>query len=358
MDRGSARHARSRKAVWGRRSSHGRRRRAGAARVGCGDVTRQGTALVVPDRRRARGRIRRRAGRVRRRRSRSDVVTVVDDVPTIFNDLGRVTFALAMKDPAAPTRRRRRRRTTSSPSTATACASSAPTAATRRASTCRTRSTARHRDRAAATRPGRVRRCPHPGEGRKRRCARWRATARHHLDDRRGHVLRPRPDRPRGQRDRQHLGQLRQLRRPELGARHGLSCSRQDFMTRHRSRVARLPARLSRGLHDEEPGGAAARPGRPSSASRSRSRVTRTSLPQDGASQSLVTVTARDANAQPLRNVTLRAETRVDGTPVDFGSALGAQHRDRRGRPGHARLHGAVVAGRGGATRSRSSTSS
>lgn len=42
-------------------------------------------------------------------------------------------------------------------------------------------------------------------------------------------------------------------------------------------------------------------------------------LPQDGASQSVVTVTALDANAQPIRNLTLRTETRVDGTPVDFG---------------------------------------
>jgi PKD repeat protein len=44
------------------------------------------------------------------------------------------------------------------------------------------------------------------------------------------------------------------------------------------------------------------------------------SLPQDGASQSLVTVTVRDADSRPLRNVTLRVETRVDNTPVDFGS--------------------------------------
>ena len=42
-------------------------------------------------------------------------------------------------------------------------------------------------------------------------------------------------------------------------------------------------------------------------------------LPQDGASQSFIVVTARDANAQPLRNLTMRAETRVNGTPVDFG---------------------------------------
>jgi PKD repeat protein len=43
-------------------------------------------------------------------------------------------------------------------------------------------------------------------------------------------------------------------------------------------------------------------------------------LPQDGASQSLITVTARDATAQPLRNMTVRAEIRVGGTPVDFGN--------------------------------------
>jgi PKD repeat protein len=43
-------------------------------------------------------------------------------------------------------------------------------------------------------------------------------------------------------------------------------------------------------------------------------------LPLDGASQSFVTVTARDAASQPIRNLTLRAETRVGGLPVDFGS--------------------------------------
>ena len=42
-------------------------------------------------------------------------------------------------------------------------------------------------------------------------------------------------------------------------------------------------------------------------------------LPQDGASQSFITVTARDANSQPMRNLTMRTETRVGGTPVDFG---------------------------------------
>jgi chitodextrinase len=43
-------------------------------------------------------------------------------------------------------------------------------------------------------------------------------------------------------------------------------------------------------------------------------------LPQDGASQSLVTITARDPNGQPVRSLQLRAEMRVNGTPVDFGS--------------------------------------
>jgi len=43
-------------------------------------------------------------------------------------------------------------------------------------------------------------------------------------------------------------------------------------------------------------------------------------LTQDGASQSIVTITARDNNGQPLRNLTLRTETFVGGTRVDFGS--------------------------------------
>ncbi|HEY7498777.1 MAG TPA: PKD domain-containing protein [Vicinamibacterales bacterium] len=43
-------------------------------------------------------------------------------------------------------------------------------------------------------------------------------------------------------------------------------------------------------------------------------------LSLDGASQSLITVTAKDGAAQPIRNLTLRVETRVDGVPVDFGS--------------------------------------
>ena len=43
-------------------------------------------------------------------------------------------------------------------------------------------------------------------------------------------------------------------------------------------------------------------------------------LPQDGASQSFITVTARNENSLPVRNLTLRTETRVGGVPVDFGT--------------------------------------
>jgi PKD repeat protein len=43
-------------------------------------------------------------------------------------------------------------------------------------------------------------------------------------------------------------------------------------------------------------------------------------IQQDGASQSVVTITARGPNGAPLANVPVRAEIRVNGTPVDFGS--------------------------------------
>lgn len=43
-------------------------------------------------------------------------------------------------------------------------------------------------------------------------------------------------------------------------------------------------------------------------------------LQQDGASQSVVTVTARDANGQPARNLSMRVEIRLGGTIADFGS--------------------------------------
>src|SRR5450759_1555846 len=43
-------------------------------------------------------------------------------------------------------------------------------------------------------------------------------------------------------------------------------------------------------------------------------------LTQDGASQSLVTITVRDANGQPVRNVALRANITVNGVITDFGT--------------------------------------
>jgi chitodextrinase len=48
--------------------------------------------------------------------------------------------------------------------------------------------------------------------------------------------------------------------------------------------------------------------------------VTPDILQQDGRSQSVVTVTARGPNGQPLSNVPLRAEIQVNGSPVDFGA--------------------------------------
>ena len=48
--------------------------------------------------------------------------------------------------------------------------------------------------------------------------------------------------------------------------------------------------------------------------------VTPDVLNQDGASQSIVTVTARDQNGQPLRNLALRGEINVNGISADFGT--------------------------------------
>lgn len=43
-------------------------------------------------------------------------------------------------------------------------------------------------------------------------------------------------------------------------------------------------------------------------------------LTQDGASQSLITITARDASGAPARNITLRVETFANGQLVDIGT--------------------------------------
>jgi hypothetical protein len=76
--------------------------------VSCGDMTRQGTGssfLIINALEAASGAEPSRFGGT----LNSDVVTVVDDVPTIFNDIGRVRLSLAMKDaggvdlPTSPT---------------------------------------------------------------------------------------------------------------------------------------------------------------------------------------------------------------------------------------------------------------
>ena len=43
-------------------------------------------------------------------------------------------------------------------------------------------------------------------------------------------------------------------------------------------------------------------------------------LSLDGASQSLVTITVRDPNGKPVRNLSLRAEISIGGVRADFGS--------------------------------------
>lgn len=48
--------------------------------------------------------------------------------------------------------------------------------------------------------------------------------------------------------------------------------------------------------------------------------VTPDSIQQDGASQSIVTATATGLNGEPLPNLSLRAEIRVNGVLVDFGT--------------------------------------
>lgn len=71
------------------------------ASVSCGSLTREGTAssyLVITTLEASSGAEDGEFGG----ELESDVLTVVEDVPTIFADNGRVTFALALKDPGAP----------------------------------------------------------------------------------------------------------------------------------------------------------------------------------------------------------------------------------------------------------------
>jgi hypothetical protein len=67
------------------------------ASVSCGDMTRDGQAssyLIITSLQAASGADEELGGDLR-----SDVITIVDDVPTIFNDTGEVQFLLGMKDP-------------------------------------------------------------------------------------------------------------------------------------------------------------------------------------------------------------------------------------------------------------------
>ena len=68
------------------------------ASASCGSTVRQGTGtsfLIINELEFARGN----EPETFSANLLSDVITVVDDVPTFFNDLGRVTFSLGLKDP-------------------------------------------------------------------------------------------------------------------------------------------------------------------------------------------------------------------------------------------------------------------
>jgi hypothetical protein len=90
------------KAVWGSRVAALAVVTATVFGTSCGDVVRQGTGgsfLIVTALEGATGAEPTEfAGTLL-----SDVVTVVEDSPTIFNDVGRATFRLGLKDPGSPT---------------------------------------------------------------------------------------------------------------------------------------------------------------------------------------------------------------------------------------------------------------
>jgi hypothetical protein len=103
MNRGSILDAGIRaKAVWGGELGRMARLMTGVVLVvftaSCGDLTRQGTGssyLAITQLEAASGAEPANFGGT----LHSDVITVVDEVPGIFNDLGRVNFQLLMKDP-------------------------------------------------------------------------------------------------------------------------------------------------------------------------------------------------------------------------------------------------------------------
>lgn len=89
------------KAVWGARLRAAVIVGLGLAVSSCGDLQRQGTGssyLIIRDLEGAAGHEPEEFGNP----ILSDVVTVVNDSATFFNDLGRATFTLGLKDPGAP----------------------------------------------------------------------------------------------------------------------------------------------------------------------------------------------------------------------------------------------------------------
>lgn len=89
------------KAVWGSRFLALGLAMGIALSTSCGDVVRQGTGgsfLIVSSMDAAPGAEPTDFGNT----LLSDVITVVDDSPTFFNDVGRVTFRLGLKDPGSP----------------------------------------------------------------------------------------------------------------------------------------------------------------------------------------------------------------------------------------------------------------
>ncbi len=208
-----------RKAVWG--GELGRPARLVLALIvvaltaSCGEMSRQGTAssyLIVTVFEGASGAEPNEFGGT----LLSDVLTVVDDVPTFFNDIGRVTFRLALKDPGSsesqlnPTANNfitinryhvKFRRADGHNIQGTDVPYEFDGAFT--ADGGRRRSLVRLHARAER---GKARSAPgKPG-----------AQPRHHLDDCGSDVLRPRSDGPRGQRGGEHRDRLRELRRSQL----------------------------------------------------------------------------------------------------------------------------------------------
>jgi hypothetical protein len=107
MNRGSIVSQRvSRKAVWGGELRSPARLMVALAltllSASCGDLTRQGTGssyLIIDALQAASGAEPGKLGST----LNSDVITIVDDVPTVFNDIGQVTLSLAMKDATSTT---------------------------------------------------------------------------------------------------------------------------------------------------------------------------------------------------------------------------------------------------------------